>query len=132
MQQGPGLPALIAVAAEVASVSHFIPLLSVKKNGRGRMVKNSGSVCFHHPKLCMRQTGRHIHTKLSVRLRYTRVALMLVSSQVVGAMGLDGTMHNGIIVPKRINSVFAELHTGGANLFQILRVPETSFTQNFT
>lgn len=87
MQQGPGLPALIAVVAEAVSVSHFVPLLSVKKNRRGRMVKNSGSRSFHHPKLCVWQTGRYTHTTLSAWLGYVGVALMLVSSQVTGAMG---------------------------------------------
>lgn len=36
-------------------------------------------------------------------------------------------MHTGTIAPNRINLVFAELHTGVASLFQVLRVPETSF-----
>lgn len=87
MQQGPDLPALIAVAAEVVSVSHPIPLLSVNRNERRRMVKNSGGRSVHHPELCMWQTGRYSPTTLLEWLRYTQVALTLVSSQGVGATG---------------------------------------------
>lgn len=61
-----------------------------------------------------------------------RVLQCCLAANLQEQWALGGSMHTGITAPNRINFVFAELHPGAASLFQILRVPETSFIQNLT